>query len=921
MSNPQPSSAVVFSGYLPIEVTQEEFQRTVEVEDVKSIMSERKKRFLSHRRSITKKIGELLSSSTSRNKKKSNSNDSINNVDNDSNGVNVNNNNNNNSTCPPQFYDGSSIISGVSNQGQQSVANRTVDSASTIKASNLHLHLHYHPKTQTQTQLSRVTSGHGGDTNTSSTLPRRYNNTDNNIGLEAIAFDDDTSTSKNSNRHSGRQSKPWKSLKRLVVKGRCNNKCPSSNNSQLSHTDISMLQRQRRNYAKSYDEGISTQPSSRLSSLFATAASSSSLLINNNNDYPMRQRIYSEGVTKQKPHRHRLWAGRSFSGLQQSQQVIDNVIRGRLDGMDLLNLGPASRDTLPALSETKKQKQKSSYSTTRNIRNVNDVSSSSFDPLHRSFSNLKPFVSTANIVDDMIWSSAGKDPPEIILEGFFPGGSDRWSVRIGSNTPPSSTSSSSSSSSSSSLLLLSSSAERHKITTTTTTTATAPSDEDSSSSPPALKLNNTTDEDDDESLSTHATLDDDNDGSANMPIAQLWYNLWGVLATPPPIPTHMQTIITTTTISAATAINNEGDDPLHNIEVEEEEGEVDEIQQLTENCNVPIDLDDDAFIIDSPTHLRSVHDLIMVPLQSGRLECAISIFEKLQRGLEGANDTKFVHLIATTAHNIGMIQLCQKSYEKALVSFRKAVQIRKECLPSDHPDIAVSLNRQGLAHFALSSIDEALRCFEAALKICTSDDNTRAKILNNLGVARYQLEDYAQALKLFTSALEIQRPLLDGPIRRECMVYDASTTLSNMGKVYLRQGDYDLAYFVFEEACLMQTSTFRKDHDIVLSSLDNMARSHTKNENFAEALRIFTSLRRSQEARFGRDSEICIETIGMMGTVHFKLLEYEEAFECMKRVTSWQSKRMERSHPSVQITNEQMSQVKRCLQGEEPMWV
>jgi len=311
----------------------------------------------------------------------------------------------------------------------------------------------------------------------------------------------------------------------------------------------------------------------------------------------------------------------------------------------------------------------------------------------------------------------------------------------------------------------------------------------------------------------------------------------------------------------------------------------------------------------------------MVPLQSGRLECAISIFEKLQRGLEGANDTKFVHLIATTAHNIGMIQLCQKSYEKALVSFRKAVQIRKECLPSDHPDIAVSLNRQGLAHFALSSIDEALRCFEAALKICTSDDNTRAKILNNLGVARYQLEDYAQALKLFTSALEIQRPLLDGPIRRECMVYDASTTLSNMGKVYLRQGDYDLAYFVFEEACLMQTSTFRKDHDIVLSSLDNMARSHTKNENFAEALRIFTSLRRSQEARFGRDSEICIETIGMMGTVHFKLLEYEEAFECMKRVTSWQSKRMERSHPSVQITNEQMSQVKRCLQGEEPMWV
>lgn len=226
-----------------------------------------------------------------------------------------------------------------------------------------------------------------------------------------------------------------------------------------------------------------------------------------------------------------------------------------------------------------------------------------------------------------------------------------------------------------------------------------------------------------------------------------------------------------------------------------------------------------------------------------------------------------------------------------------------------------------MANFALSSIDEALRCFEAALKVCISEDNTRAKVLNNIGVARYQLKDYVQALKSLTLALEIQRPWLDGPVRRECMVYDASTTLSNMGKVYLRKGDYDLAYLVFEEACLMQTSTFRKDHDIVLFSLDNMARSHAKNENFPEALRIFTSLYRLQEARFGIDSEICIETVGMMGTVHFKLLEYEEAFECMKRVALWQSKRMERIHPSVQITNKRINQIERCLQGEEPIWV
>jgi tetratricopeptide (TPR) repeat protein len=143
----------------------------------------------------------------------------------------------------------------------------------------------------------------------------------------------------------------------------------------------------------------------------------------------------------------------------------------------------------------------------------------------------------------------------------------------------------------------------------------------------------------------------------------------------------------------------------------------------------------------------------------------------------------------------------------------------------------------------------------------------------------------------------------------------------NMGKVYLRKGDYDLSYFVFEEACLMQTSTFRKDHDIVLMSLDNMARVHTKNGNHAESLRIFTSVSRSQESRFGVESEAYIETIGMKGITHFKLLEFEEALECLNKVSTWQNRKMSPSHPAIRNTRDMIKQVKRCIEGEEPMWV
>lgn len=112
--------------------------------------------------------------------------------------------------------------------------------------------------------------------------------------------------------------------------------------------------------------------------------------------------------------------------------------------------------------------------------------------------------------------------------------------------------------------------------------------------------------------------------------------------------------------------------------------------------------------------------------------------------------------------------------------------------------------RQGTAHFALGSFDEAVKSFDTALGMFPAENATRAKILNNLGVAHYQCEHYSEALKALTLALEIQRQWLDGPVVRESIVYDASVTLGNMGNVYLQMGDYDLSYFVFEEACLVR---------------------------------------------------------------------------------------------------------------------
>lgn len=105
---------------------------------------------------------------------------------------------------------------------------------------------------------------------------------------------------------------------------------------------------------------------------------------------------------------------------------------------------------------------------------------------------------------------------------------------------------------------------------------------------------------------------------------------------------------------------------------------------------------------------------------------------------------------------------------------------------------------------ALESYDDAVNSLEYALGMTPAENATRAKILNNLGAVHYQRGDLTLALESFTSALEIQRQWLEGPVRREPIVYDASVSLTNMGKVYNDKNDYELAFYVLEEACLVR---------------------------------------------------------------------------------------------------------------------
>jgi hypothetical protein len=250
--------------------------------------------------------------------------------------------------------------------------------------------------------------------------------------------------------------------------------------------------------------------------------------------YSMRDRVKSVDSVKQSAG----LTGYKVNARKTTQ--FDTAIRGRLDGMDILSLGPAGRSCLSddSVSEAtlSSQPPPTAVKTKDGDGSERLTIESNVDLLKLSFTGISTTCSPAEMVSEMIWTSAGREIPELILEGFIPGGGDRWCVRLDIDPMV------------------------HRSTDSTP----APSDDDEST----------------------AVLTED--GSPAMPMYKLWDHIWGD-DQPPPIPSHMDT-------------GKPGD-------------QNEDILELAAKCSVPIDLDEDTFIIDSHEHLRSVHNLVMIPLQ------------------------------------------------------------------------------------------------------------------------------------------------------------------------------------------------------------------------------------------------------------------------------------------------------------------
>lgn len=509
--------------------------------------------------------------------------------------------------------------------------------------------------------------------------------------------------------------------------------------------------------------------------------------------------------------------------LQRHQQEMDDdSIRGRFDGVDILYLGGVHLTVASAAAGVSVEKLPP------------------WDqPVVCTFTGQPTRWSPAEVVSNAVWASSGRDPPEIILDGFCPGPDGRWSVRIMSRR------------------------DESAATKDKPQAPQKPNWFSFDSTPPPLQMTRSHDD---------STSDD-----GGSPVVSLRRLLWGS----DPTPSDVAAIEAARTTSS---FRSENSDPM---------------LDLGARCSIPIDIDDDTFIISTREHIHSLHDVASVSLAKGDLQDALRIFEALLKGLDSLTDDDLRFMKGSVIHNMGVLQLWMGQPADAVATFSKALEERMKQLPSRHPDIAVTLARKAAACFGLGRHGEAIAGLNEALAITPEDHLIRAKLLNNLGVIHYFQNDAGGALREFTKGIEIQRNWLENPVRRVPTVYEAAVTLSNMGKVYLETSEDELALYLYEEALLLETTVLRKDHDFVLMTLTSLAVAKAQNGQFSKALQILQGCLRSRNTRFGVLSAESMETVGLNSYVYARKGDLENALKCLLTVRKWQKANLAENHTAL----------------------
>ena len=223
---------------------------------------------------------------------------------------------------------------------------------------------------------------------------------------------------------------------------------------------------------------------------------------------------------------------------------------------------------------------------------------------------------------------------------------------------------------------------------------------------------------------------------------------------------------------------------------------------------------------------------------------------------------------------LGIIQITQGNFEKAIEYFRQVVSII-----ANHPTAHYNL---GLCCQQLNRIDEAIEHYLDSFKINSNHTDT----LNNLGIIYFNKLNFPEAEKYYLSALKVE-PANDNVLNNLGNLYSMQNKFEEAEKYYSKaivlssnNPDYRYNYSdclikqdKFEEAqtALESTLQMKQDHVAALNSLGLV---YTKLNMYERAVNTYQKLIEIK----GRTNDILVK----LSDLYLELGDYENAESCLQ---------------------------------------
>ncbi len=274
--------------------------------------------------------------------------------------------------------------------------------------------------------------------------------------------------------------------------------------------------------------------------------------------------------------------------------------------------------------------------------------------------------------------------------------------------------------------------------------------------------------------------------------------------------------------------------------------------------------------------------------------------EQIERQLAGQPEVS-----AALAGTIGNVYRQLGLYDQAEPHLRRSLEVGRETLGADHPEIADSLTRMALLRRDQGRLDDAEEHLRQALELRRSapgeDPAGQAEALQELGEVLGMRGDLTTAEEVFRQALELRRGAYGaGDPRvaesmgslckalREQARLDAAAELctealgierrvfgephprvaarlNDLGILRFQAGEMEAAIELYGEAVEQARAVYGEAHPVSATYLNNLAVAYGVQGDFAAAEPLFRQLLELRRAHFGDDHPDVANSYGNLG--------------------------------------------------------